>query len=73
LKNELTLYNSFIKEIKDLIYSRQYEAMKHVNTELIQLYWEIGKEIDSKQREQSWGESVVEVLAKELQTQKKQF
>jgi predicted nuclease of restriction endonuclease-like (RecB) superfamily len=67
MRNELTLYDTFIKEIKDLIYRRQYEAMKRVNAELIQLYWEIGREIDRQQREQGWGQSVVEVLAKELQ------
>jgi len=67
MENGLTLYGSFIKDIKDLIYRRQYEAMKKVNTELIQLYWEIGEKIDRKQREQGWGKSVVEILAKELQ------
>jgi len=67
MENGLMLYGSFIKEIKDLIYRRQYEALKKVNTELIQLYWEIGEEIDRKQREQGWGKSVVEILAKELQ------
>ena len=67
MENGLTIYGSFIKEIKDLIYRRQYEAMKKVNTELIQLYWEIGEEIDRKQREQGWGKSVVDILSKELQ------
>jgi predicted nuclease of restriction endonuclease-like (RecB) superfamily len=67
MENGLMQYGSFIKEIKDLIYRRQYEAMKKVNTELIQLYWEIGEEIERQQREQGWGKSVVEVLAKELQ------
>jgi predicted nuclease of restriction endonuclease-like (RecB) superfamily len=67
MESGLTLYGSFIKEIKDLIYRRQYEAMKKVNAELIQLYWEIGGEIDRQQREQGWGKSVVEILAKELQ------
>ncbi|MCL2805457.1 MAG: PDDEXK nuclease domain-containing protein, partial [Treponema sp.] len=57
----------FIKEIKKLIYHHQYEAMKRVNIELIQLYWKIGEEIDKQQREKGWGKSVVEVLAKELQ------
>jgi predicted nuclease of restriction endonuclease-like (RecB) superfamily len=66
-ENGLTLYGSFVEEIKDLIYRRQYEALKKVNAELLQLYWEIGEEIDRKQREQGWGKSVVEVLAKELQ------
>jgi len=67
MENGLALYDSFIKDIKDLIYRRQYEAMKKVNTELIELYWEIGEEIDRQQREQGWGKSVVEILAKELQ------
>jgi predicted nuclease of restriction endonuclease-like (RecB) superfamily len=67
LEKELALYGTFIKEIKDLIYRRQYEAMSRVNAELIQLYWEIGREIDRQQREQGWGQSVVEILAKELQ------
>jgi len=67
MENGLALYSSFIKDIKDLIYRRQYEAMKKVNTELIELYWEIGEEIDRQQREQGWGKSVVEILAKELQ------
>ena len=67
MESGLTLYGSFIKEIKDLIYRRQYEAMKRVNVELMQLYWEIGEEIDRQQREKGWGKSIVEVLAKELQ------
>jgi predicted nuclease of restriction endonuclease-like (RecB) superfamily len=67
MENGLTLYGSFIKDIKDLIYRRQYEAMKRVNVELIQLYWEIGGEIYRKQQEKGWGKSVVEILSKELQ------
>ncbi len=67
MDNTLSLYSSFIKEIKELIYKRQYEAMRRVNSELMRLYWEIGAEIDRKQREQGWGKSVVEILSKELQ------
>jgi len=67
MDKELVIYDSFLKEIKALIYRRQYEALKKVNTELMQLYWEIGGEIERKQREQGWGKSVVEILSKELQ------
>ena len=67
MDNGLTMYAPFIKEIKELIYRHQYEAMKKVNIELMLLYWEIGEEICNKQREQGWGKSVVEILAKELQ------
>ena len=67
MNSELSLYAPFIKEIKELIYHHQYEAMKKVNVELLTLYWEIGHRIDLRQHEQGWGKSVVEVLAKELQ------
>lgn len=67
MENGLAIYGTFIKEIKDLIYRRQYEAMKKVNAELLQLYQEIGEEIDRQQRKQGWGKSVVEILTKELQ------
>ena len=67
MKNELTQYGTFIKEIKELVYRRQYEAMKKVNIELLQLYWEIGKQIDTEQKEKGWGKSVINVLADELQ------
>ena len=67
MENEINLYGSFVREIKELVYRRQYEALKKVNTELMQLYWEIGSEIDRQQREEGWGKSIVEVLAKELQ------
>ncbi|UOE41104.1 PDDEXK nuclease domain-containing protein [Chryseobacterium suipulveris] len=56
----------FISEIKEKIRNAQYEAMKVVNTALINLYWEIGKSISEKQTE-NWGKSVVPTLSKELQ------
>jgi len=67
MNNELALYAPFIKEIKELIYRHQYDAMKKVNIELLTLYWKIGHRIELRQREQGWGKSVVEVLSKELQ------
>lgn len=60
-------YVGFVKEIKELIYKRQYEALKSLNRELINLYWEIGKEITKQQEEKGWGKSIVEILAQELQ------
>jgi hypothetical protein len=61
------MYAPFIKDIKKLIYRRQYEAMRKVNSELMLLYWEIGEEIYHKQKEKGWGKSVVEILSRELQ------
>jgi predicted nuclease of restriction endonuclease-like (RecB) superfamily len=58
--------HNFIASIKEKIRLAQYEALKEVNTQLIKLYWEIGKDISERQGE-SWGESIVSVLSKELQ------
>lgn len=60
-------YNDFLTEIQEKVYNSQYNALKAVNTELINLYWEIGKSIIEKQELHNWGKSVVENLAKDLQ------
>ena len=60
-------YDNFIVEIKNKIRKSQYEAMKAVNTTLINLYWGIGEEIYNQQQEKCWGKSIVEVLSKEIQ------
>lgn len=67
IKNE---YIYFVEEIKEKIRLTQYETLKIVNTSLINLYWNIGKEIYIKQQKNGWGKAIVEELAKEL---KKEF
>ncbi len=59
-------YKTFFKEIKERIHKAQYDAFKSVNRELINLYWDIGKSIVTKQEKLGWGKSVVEGLAKDL-------
>lgn len=61
-------YVRFLCEVKQRIRSAQYEALKVVNKELISLYWDIGKMIVSSQQDKGWGRSVVERLAKDLQS-----
>jgi len=56
-------------EVKQRIRSAQYEALKAVNREMINLYWDIGQMIVIKQQNDNWGKSVVEQLAKDLQTE----
>ena len=60
-------FTTFVKDIKTKILSSQYEALKVVNKELINLYWEIGKNIVEKQELFGWGKSVVQNLSHELQ------
>ncbi|MBD2454641.1 DUF1016 domain-containing protein [Nostoc sp. FACHB-87] len=62
-------YRNLLVEVKQRIRSAQYEALKAVNKELIALYWDIGQMIVTRQQGASWGKSVVEQLAKDLQTE----
>jgi len=60
-------YGSLLREIKDRIRSAQYAALRAVNRELIELYWDIGRLIVERQAGQTWGRAVVQNLAKDLQ------
>lgn len=60
-------YVVFLEEIKQRIRTAQYEALKSVNKEMIQLYWDIGKMIVERQEKEGWGKAVVETLARDLQ------
>jgi predicted nuclease of restriction endonuclease-like (RecB) superfamily len=62
-------YGNLLVEVKQRIRSAQYEALKAVNQELIALYWDIGKMIVTRQEGATWGKSVVEQLAKDLQNE----
>lgn len=59
---EAKIYTPFFDEIKNKIRAAQYAAMREVNIQLIQLYWEIGRSISEKQK-LGWGKSVVESLS----------
>ncbi|MBW4635640.1 MAG: DUF1016 family protein [Iphinoe sp. HA4291-MV1] len=60
-------YSELLIAVKQRIRPAQYEALKAVNKELIALYWDIGRLIVSRQQGATWGKSVVEQLARDLQ------
>ncbi|NEO85331.1 MAG: DUF1016 domain-containing protein [Spirulina sp. SIO3F2] len=62
-------YITMLSAIKQRIRTAQYAALKTVNTELIALYWDIGQTIVNRQAGETWGKSVVEKLAKDLQSE----
>lgn len=68
-KLDKTEYNRFFFEIKERIYKAQYEALKAVNKELINLYWDIGRLIVERQKSYGWGKSIVESLSYDLQNE----
>lgn len=60
-------YAELLLSVKERVATAQYAALKVVNKELVGLYWDIGQMILERQKAQSWGKSVVEQLATDLQ------
>ena len=68
MKNEeIEGYEPLLEGLKELIHKKQYQVLKLINSETINLYWEIGEEIYKQQEEEGWGKSIVQVLSTELQ------
>ena len=59
-------FKNFIKEIKQKIYSAKNKAILSANRLMIELYFDIGKEIVNRQEKYGWGKSIVEQMSKEL-------
>jgi predicted nuclease of restriction endonuclease-like (RecB) superfamily len=55
-------------EVLALIKSAKQQAMQAVNTQLIELYWQVGAYISRKLEKAEWGDSVVSQLAEHLAT-----
>lgn len=60
-------YGSFLEQLKTKVRSAQLKASLAVNSQLIKLYWDIGKSIVEKQEAEGWGAQVIEKLCKDLQ------
>ncbi|MBN2744978.1 MAG: DUF1016 family protein [Marinilabiliaceae bacterium] len=59
-------YVEWLTGLKNRIKSTQIKAALSANKEIIELYWEIGRELFEKQDNQGWGNSVVDNLEKDL-------
>ena len=53
-KNEIVGYEPLVDDLKELIHKKQYQVLKLINSETINLYWEIGEEIYRQQEEKSF-------------------
>jgi predicted nuclease of restriction endonuclease-like (RecB) superfamily len=60
-------YQQWLEALEAQIQQAQFRTAVRVNSELILLYWQIGKSILDKQETLGWGAKVVDRLAKDLQ------
>jgi predicted nuclease of restriction endonuclease-like (RecB) superfamily len=66
--NNITFeYKSFLKQLKQKIQTSQIKASIRVNEELLKLYWYMAQIIIAKQKESSWGDSIIQKISRDLQ------
>ena len=59
-------YSDLLLAVKNTICAARIKVSHTVNCELIDLYWNIGKEIVERQELHGWGKSIVEQLATDI-------
>jgi predicted nuclease of restriction endonuclease-like (RecB) superfamily len=59
-------YPEFLAEVKTRIAAARTRAALAVNSELIKLYWQIGRDILDRERREGWGAKVIDRLAADL-------
>ena len=64
--NELTFYNKLLTDIKQRIRQAQTKAILSANSEMISMYWDIGKMLVAKQKLEGWGAGVIPKLSKDI-------
>lgn len=66
-KENIPGYGTLLADIKQRVRAAQYAALKAANTEVVSLYWDIGRMIISRQAGDTWGKAVVARLSIDLQ------
>lgn len=66
---ELIYYTDLLSDIKTRIRQAQVKAAFSANAEMIFMYWDIGRMIHARQREEGWGAAVIPRLARDLRNE----
>jgi predicted nuclease of restriction endonuclease-like (RecB) superfamily len=59
-------YKQWLADLKKRIRQSQLKAVVKVNSELIDLYWSMGKDIVEKQEKAKWGDGFIIQLSRDL-------
>jgi predicted nuclease of restriction endonuclease-like (RecB) superfamily len=63
---KLSEYRDWLHDLKRQIKTRQIKAAFSVNSQMIMLYWDLGRQIAGKQENAKWGSGFIEQLSKDL-------
>jgi hypothetical protein len=59
----------WINSLKEKVHSARQKIAFSINSQLLELYWEIGKEVNEKITNAHWGTNVIEKIATELSSE----
>lgn len=62
-------YAELLERLKDRVRSSQVRAARAANTELLRLYWSIGRDILDRQEAAGWGAKILDQLATDLRAE----
>ena len=66
-KNQVNLeFVTWIYSLKQKVHSARQKIAFSINSQLLELYWEIGKEVDNKIKNSNWGTNIIEKISSEL-------
>ena len=60
-------YKAWIEDVKNRIRQSQIKASVRVQYEILELYWDIGRDMIEKQKETKWGDGFIPAMSKDLQ------
>ncbi len=60
-------YNTFINSVIGEVKKRRMQIVLQANQSMLMLYWNIGKAINEKQKEEGWGTKVIDRISHDLQ------
>ncbi len=63
------LYGNLLSEIKTRIRQAQVKATLSANSEMILMYWDIGRMIQERQDREGWGTAVIPRLARDIRNE----
>jgi predicted nuclease of restriction endonuclease-like (RecB) superfamily len=59
-------YNEFIADLKQRVRTTQFRAVRAANTEVLRLYWSVGRDILDRQKDEGWGAKVVDQISGDM-------
>ena len=69
MNSDLVFYGGLLTDINDRIRQAQTKATLSANTEMILMYWDIGRMIQQRQQMEGWGTGIIPRLSRDIRNE----